>query len=112
MGVPKQSQSQVKKKLNMKTLLVIALFAIAPIAHAQEEDVDPTERADVFSIPPPLVYSTQPKIIHPFYHHLAAPVYAHQEPFSLVYSACKNEVGALVPCVTRCPCRLRRCCNK
>merc|ERR1712062_873174 len=56
----KQSQSQVKKKLNMKTLLVIALFAVA---HAEEEAAaDPVA---------PVVYT------HPFYHHMAAPVYAH-----------------------------------
>merc|ERR1711884_239496 len=56
----KQSQSQVKKKLNMKTLLVIALFAVA---HAEEEAAaDPVA---------PVIYT------HPFYHHMAAPVYAH-----------------------------------
>merc|ERR1712156_964022 len=50
-----------KKKLNMKTLLVIALFAVA---HAEEE----AGAADPVA---PVVYT------HPFYHHMAAPVYAH-----------------------------------
>merc|ERR1711884_668433 len=92
----KQSQSQVKKKLNMKTLLVIALFAVA---HAEEEAAaDPVG---------PVVYT------HPFYHHMAAPVYAHHPAVyhhapvythhvaPVVYAAanvCKNEGGQLVPC--------------
>merc|ERR1711884_558272 len=92
----KQSQSQVKKKLNMKTLLVIALFAVA---HAEEEaTADPVA---------PVVYT------HPFYHHMAAPVYAHHPAVyhhapvythhvaPVVYAAanvCKNEGGQLVPC--------------
>merc|ERR1712004_620552 len=92
----KQSQSQVKKKLNMKTLLVIALFAVA---HAEEEAAaDPVA---------PVVYT------HPFYHHMAAPVYAHHPAVyhhapvythhvaPVVYAAanvCKNEGGQLVPC--------------
>merc|ERR1711884_853083 len=91
----KQSQSQVKKKLNMKTLLVIALFAVA---HAEEEAAaDPVA---------PVVYT------HPFYHHMAAPVYAHHPAVyhhapvytyhvaPVVYAAanvCKNEGGQLVP---------------
>merc|ERR1712004_590375 len=95
----KQSQSQVKKKLNMKTLLVIALFAVV---HAEE-----METADGKA---PVVYT------HPFYHHMAAPVYAHHAPVythhaapvythhvaaPVVYTAanvCKNEGGQLVPC--------------
>merc|ERR1711884_407834 len=92
----KQSQSQVKKKLNMKTLLVIALFAVA---HAEEEAAaDPVG---------PVLYT------HPFYHHMAAPVYAHHPAVyhhapvythhvaPVVYAAanvCKNEGGQLVPC--------------
>merc|ERR1712045_486627 len=92
----KQSQSQVKKKLNMKTLLVIALFAVA---HAEEEAAaDPVA---------PVVYT------HPFYHHMAAPVYAHHPAVyhhapvythhvaPVVYAAanvCKNEGGQLVTC--------------
>merc|ERR1711953_9623 len=88
----KQSQSQVKKKLNMKTLLVIALFAVV---HAEEmETADPKA---------PVVYT------HPFYHHMAAPVYAHHAApvythhvaAPVVYTAanvCKNEGGQLVPC--------------
>merc|ERR1712047_136492 len=88
----KQSQSQVKKKLNMKTLLVIALFAVV---HAEEME----KAADPVA---PVVYT------HPFYHHMAAPVYAHHAPVythhvaaPVVYTAanvCKNEGGQLVPC--------------
>merc|ERR1711953_1131642 len=64
----KQSQSQVKKKLNMKTLLVIALFAVA---HAEEEAAaDPVA---------PVVYT------HPFYHHMAAPVYGPPPVYTGVY---------------------------
>merc|ERR1711884_833011 len=77
----KQSQSQVKKKLNMKTLLVIALFAVA---HAEEEAAaDPVA---------PVVYT------HPFYHHMAAPVYAHHPAVYAAANVCKNEGGQLVPC--------------
>merc|ERR1712156_397262 len=86
-----------KKKLNMKTLLVIALFAVA---HAEEE----AGAADPVA---PVVYT------HPFYHHMAAPVYAHHPAVyhhapvythhvaPVVYAAanvCKNEGGQLVPC--------------
>merc|ERR1711894_21568 len=100
----KQSQSQVKTKLNMKTLLVIALFAVV---HADHHDMGVEKAADPVA---PVVYT------HPFYHHMAAPVYAHHAPVythhaapvythhvaaPVVYTAanvCKNEGGQLVPC--------------
>ena len=75
---------------------MIALFAVA---HAEEEAAaDPVA---------PVVYT------HPFYHHMAAPVYAHHPAVyhhapvythhvaPVVYAAanvCKNEGGQLVPC--------------
>merc|ERR1711894_644537 len=80
----KQSQSQVKTKLNMKTLLVIALFAVV---HADHHDMGVEKAADPVA---PVVYT----------HH-AAPVYTHHVAAPVVYTAanvCKNEGGQLVPC--------------
>merc|ERR1712029_182011 len=52
----KQSQSQVKKKLKMKTLLVITLFAVAHARTALfEEDAADQRRAPVYQAVPPLV---------------------------------------------------------
>merc|ERR1712066_766294 len=68
------------KKLNMKTLLVIALFAVA---HAEEE----AAAADPVA---PVVYT------HPFYHHMAAPVYAH-------HPAVYHDAPAMVPTVAAAP---------
>merc|ERR1711953_480885 len=52
----KQSQSQVKKKLKMKTLLVITLFAVAHARTAlYEEDAADPRRAPVYQAVAPLV---------------------------------------------------------
>ena len=83
---------------------MIALFAVV---HADHHDMGVEKAADPVA---PVVYT------HPFYHHMAAPVYAHHAPVythhaapvythhvaaPVVYTAanvCKNEGGQLVPC--------------
>ena len=83
---------------------MIALFAVV---HADHHDMGVEKAADPVA---PVVYT------NPFYHHMAAPVYAHHAPVythhaapvythhvaaPVVYTAanvCKNEGGQLVPC--------------